>query len=52
MRSLVVRQEAAGPHSVVWDARDDRGRPVTSGVYFIRLETGTGVQTRKAVLLK
>ncbi|MEE9271036.1 MAG: FlgD immunoglobulin-like domain containing protein, partial [Candidatus Krumholzibacteria bacterium] len=52
VRSLVVRQEAAGPHSVVWDARDDRGRPVTSGVYFIRLETGTGVQTRKAVLLK
>jgi len=29
-----------GEHAVDWDGRDERGRPVTSGVYFYRLEGG------------
>ena len=33
-------------------ARDDRGRPLASGVYVYRLVTGDGVQTRKLTLLR
>jgi hypothetical protein len=41
----------AGSSSVVWNGRDERGRPVGSGLYFIRLETEEGARTRKALLL-
>ncbi len=42
---------AAGPHAVVWNGRDARGRAVASGVYFYRLE-GSTEAPRKMVLLK
>jgi hypothetical protein len=38
---------------IAWDARDDAGNPVGSGVYFVRAtgEGGASI-TRKAVLIK
>jgi len=36
-----------GSYSVTWDARD-----LPSGIYFVRMEAGEFVQTRKVVLLK
>jgi Right handed beta helix region len=46
-----------GSHSVIWNASDDAGQPVASGVYFYRMETNTSngsslVQTRKLVLMR
>jgi hypothetical protein len=43
---------AAGPHRMTWDGHDAIGTPVGSGVYFYRLATASGVQTRKMVLTK
>lgn len=31
----------AGPNRLDWDGRDDAGRPVRGGIYFIRLDAGT-----------
>jgi len=42
----------SGPHSVVWDGRDDRGVRVSSGVYFFRLSTDTISKFHKMLLLK
>lgn len=36
----------------VWDGRDDQGRPVASGTYFLRASTSTGSRTLKLTLLK
>jgi hypothetical protein len=52
VRILVDATRAAGPHTSVWDGRDDRGVRVSSGVYFYRLDAGRFVSTRKMVLLK
>jgi hypothetical protein len=45
-------QMPAGTHRVTWDGKDDRGTPVASGVYVVRMDAGTFTQTRRAVMLK
>jgi hypothetical protein len=43
----------AGEHRARWDGRDDRGRPVASGIYLYRLEVpGHRPMVRKMVLLR
>jgi hypothetical protein len=42
----------AGVHQVVWDGRTQYGRSAGSGVYFVRLESGTFTDTKKIILLK
>ena len=42
----------AGVHRVHWEGRDDRGRPLASGVYLYRLVTDERVHTRKLTLLR
>jgi Protein of unknown function (DUF3160)/FlgD Ig-like domain len=42
----------AGNYTVRWDAKDDRGNPVASGVYFYRLNVGTSAASGKLILLK
>ena len=50
--ALVDRELSAGLNEFVWDAKDARGTPVSSGVYFYRLEAGKTVLTRKMLLIK
>ncbi|KPK70520.1 hypothetical protein AMJ82_03035 [candidate division TA06 bacterium SM23_40] len=51
VRTLVDARQSHGPHTITWDGRDDRGRPVSSGVYFFRLEAPGHHHTRKIVLV-
>jgi hypothetical protein len=37
---------------VVWDGRDERGRPVASGVYLYRLRYGPWLAARKMIMTK
>ena len=57
MRTLVSGIEDPGIKVVVWDARDDFGRPVGAGVYLYRLSAGKPGEVgfsriRKMVLVK
>jgi len=51
VRTLVQGARAAGPASIVWDGRDDRGSKVGGGVYFARLESGPRHSNRKMIFL-
>ena len=52
VRTLVKSPREAGSHRVMWDGRDDLGRPVASGIYLYRFTAGDFVQVRKMILLK
>jgi hypothetical protein len=41
-----------GRHNVLWNALDDAGHRVSSGVYFYRLQDGDFTATRKLVALR
>jgi hypothetical protein len=42
----------AGPHRLVWDGRDAFGGPAAAGVYFVRLDSDAGGESRKVVILR
>jgi hypothetical protein len=52
IRTLINREQSAGRYSVEWDARDDNGNKVSSGVYYYRLETGNYTEMRKMIYLR
>jgi len=52
VRDLLGGRLAAGSHTVCWDATDNAGNRVSSGVYFYRLNSGGVSHSRKMVLLK
>lgn len=52
VRTLVEGVLPAGPHESVWDARDDAGRPVGPGLYFVRLAAAERVASRKVGVIR
>ena len=49
---LANREFAAGPHTLTWNGRDAQGRAMPSGTYLVHLETESGVQARKVMLVR
>ena len=52
VRTLVDQFQAAGSYQAQWDARDQRGTSLSSGVYITRLSYPGGVQTQRLLYLK
>ena len=52
VRTLVDEFQAAGSYQVEWDARDQQGASLSSGIYITRLSYPGGVQTRRVLYLK
>lgn len=52
VRTLVNGDQAAGPHTVVWDGRDSSGRDMASGIFFYKLYAADFSAVRKMVYLK
>jgi hypothetical protein len=53
VRRLVDREvRGPGRQEVVWRGRDERGRPVATGVYVWRVEVGSTVMAGRVALVK
>jgi len=51
VRVLVNQQQPAGFHEVIWDTKNDAGKPVKAGVYMVHLATAAASQ-RKLVEIR
>jgi hypothetical protein len=52
VRTLLRSSLPKGSHGVTWSGRDEAGRPVAPGVYFLRLEALGTARTGKVVRLR
>lgn len=52
VRSLLDGDVTAGPHALTWDGRDDDGRRVAPGIYFVRYGAGRAALSRKIIMAR
>lgn len=52
IRVLVNKFQQSGMHRLIWDGRDNSGRKVSSGPYFLRLRAGDHTATRKLSVMR
>ena len=52
VRQLLDGILTAGRQPLIWDAKDSSGTACSSGIYYLKLETGTNISTHKMLLIK
>jgi flagellar hook assembly protein FlgD len=52
VKTLISQNQTAGNYSVIWDATDDTGQKLGSGLYFYVLQAGEYRAVKKMMLLK
>jgi flagellar hook assembly protein FlgD len=52
VKTLINQTQEVGYKSIIWNATNDYGKPVSAGVYLYQIQAGNFVQSRKMVLLK
>ncbi|MCP4090839.1 MAG: T9SS type A sorting domain-containing protein, partial [Gammaproteobacteria bacterium] len=52
VRNLVNEHVGAGSHDVIWAGLNNKGEPVTSGVYFYLIEADDFRQSKRMMLVK
>jgi flagellar hook assembly protein FlgD len=52
VRSLESGDLRAGDHLIRWDGRNEAGRRVASGVYFARLQSSFGVESKSLNIIR
>jgi len=52
VHNLVSANESPGHKSIQWDATNNKGEPVSAGVYLYKIQAGDFVDTKKMILLK
>lgn len=48
--TLVDDDKSASSNSILWTGTDDKGQPLPAGVYYVRLQTGSGTKIHKILL--
>ena len=52
IRNLLMETKQAGTHSIIWDGKDEKGIPISSGIYFSKLLQGNHSSTGKMMLVR
>ena len=52
IKTLVDKKLESGLHEVVWDGTDNSGNPVSSGIYFYKMQNNSLNETKRMILLR
>ena len=52
VRTILNEHQDPGYKSLIWNATNDYGKPVSAGIYLYQIQAGEYMQTKKMVLLK
>jgi hypothetical protein len=52
VKTLVNHTQDAGYRSIIWDATNNYGKPVSAGIYLYQIQASENISTKKMVLLK
>ena len=52
VKTLVNKKQSAGNYKVNWDATDKIGKPLPSGIYFIKIKNGAERKVAKVIFMK
>lgn len=52
VRQLLSKHMKKGTHQVIWDAKDDQGKELSSGIYLYKIRAGNFIAIKKAILIK
>jgi len=52
VKTLINQSQNAGYRTVIWNATNDYGKPVSAGTYLYQIQAGEYISTKKMVLLK
>jgi hypothetical protein len=52
IKTLLDKELSPGQYDITWDAKDNNGNSLSSGLYIIVLQTNNSIKTNKIILLK
>ncbi|MEC8914773.1 MAG: T9SS type A sorting domain-containing protein, partial [Candidatus Neomarinimicrobiota bacterium] len=52
IKTLINDRQAVGVKTLLWNGKNDAGRPVPAGIYLYTMTSGNIITTRKMVYLK
>lgn len=52
VRTLVNQEKPSGRHRIIFDAHDQHGNPLASGIYLYRMQSESYLSTRKMLLME
>ena len=52
VRTILNQQQDPGYKSLIWDATNDYGKPVSAGMYLYQIEANNFLKTKKMILVK
>ena len=52
VRTLINETRSVGTHTIHWDGKNDKGTGVSSGIYFVNLNSKNFTNNRKIILMK
>jgi hypothetical protein len=52
VKTIAAAQMQSGDHQFIWNAKDEKGNALNTGIYFLRIETEDYSETRKIIMAR